>query len=196
MSACGNGTVDPGEQCDDNNVNDYDDCTTSCTINDQNIGAPCRCEGRDCSDTDPSAGTIIGCDNVEVPTDGSAVLACGRSIENRTYGITIYSAGGTCTLMAMSCTGSTLVCSMAPVAGDVDAFTCPAGSVEGTDTRTVMGATLTTKLCNKACDSQNDCRWNEEEDDGSPWEGDCGQWQCLIDPASGDGVCGDPRMLD
>ena len=195
MSTCGNGTLDPGEACDDGNTEDYDSCTTSCTVNDQNIGAPCRCEGRECSDTDPTAGRIIGCDNVVEPSDGSAVVACGRSIENRVYGITIYSAGGSCTLMAMSCTGTPFVCDRAPVVGDTTAFACPRGYVEGTDTRTVMGATLTTKICNKPCDGQNDCRWNEVEDSDSPWAGACGQWQCLLDPATGEGVCGDPRMV-
>ncbi|TMC60341.1 MAG: DUF4215 domain-containing protein, partial [Chloroflexi bacterium] len=29
---CGNGIVDPGEQCDDGNTNDFDDCRNDCTL--------------------------------------------------------------------------------------------------------------------------------------------------------------------
>jgi len=29
-SVCGNGVVEPGEQCDDGNTNDFDDCTNAC----------------------------------------------------------------------------------------------------------------------------------------------------------------------
>ncbi|OLE01882.1 MAG: hypothetical protein AUI36_43765, partial [Cyanobacteria bacterium 13_1_40CM_2_61_4] len=29
---CGNGVVDPGEQCDDGNTNDFDDCRNDCTL--------------------------------------------------------------------------------------------------------------------------------------------------------------------
>jgi hypothetical protein len=123
------------------------------------------------------------------------VLSCGRSIENTSFGIEIYSAGGTCTLLAMSCEGTAFICDMAPVAGDVDTFTCPTGYDVGTDTRTVAGATLTTMICNPTCDGHNDCRWNEEEDAESPFTG-CGQWQCLFDPGATEGICGDPRMSD
>ena|GEM_PF-3846148 len=32
---CGNGVVDPGEQCDDGNANDSDYCRSDCTLSEQ-----------------------------------------------------------------------------------------------------------------------------------------------------------------
>jgi cysteine-rich repeat protein len=192
MSLCGNSTVDPGEQCDDGNTDSFDDCTTSCTINDHNIGAPCRCTA-DCDDIDMTAGTIEGCENVVAPGDGTAELACGRSINNTTYGVQVYAAEGSCTLMAMGCTGTELICTLAPAVGNVDAFECPAPYIEGTDVREIMGATITTKLCGVPCDSQTDCRWNAVEAPDSPWAGECGQWQCLYSEDAGVNLCNDPR---
>jgi cysteine-rich repeat protein len=195
MDDCGNGTVDPGEACDDGNTDSYDSCTSSCTVNDQNVGAPCRCTAG-CDDTDPTAGTIVGCENVVIPAGTGGVLACGRSVHIAFPAMDIYSVEGSCTVMALNCTGSGMVCGMAPVVGDVDTFACPTGYNETTDVRTVMGATLTTKVCGKPCDGENDCRWNAY-DASPPTGGDhtnCGQWQCIEDADTGLFSCGDARM--
>ena len=193
MDSCGNGTVDPGEECDDGDDDSYDDCTTSCTINDHDVGAPCRCTSG-CDDQDPTAGTIVGCDSVVIPAGSGGVLACGRSVHISFPALDIYSVEGSCTVMALDCTGSGLVCGMAPVVGDIDTFACPTGTVEAVDTRSVMGATLTTMVCGRACDGMNDCRWNAY--DASPPTGhpNCGQWQCLQDSETGNWACGDARM--
>jgi len=192
MAQCGDASLDPGEECDDGDTDSYDDCTTSCTINHHDIGDPCQCTGSGCSDLDPTAGTIVGCDNVEVPTDGSGELACGRSINNTTYDIQVYAAEGSCELLAMHCEG--FLCGFIDIEhGDIDTFSCPAPFVQSTDVRTTSGVTVTTMLCAEPCDGQNDCRWNAVEAASSPWAGECGQWQCAPDD-DGVNVCLDPRI--
>ena len=46
-SRCGNGQVDPGEECDDGNQLDGDCCSSSCTF--EPAGGPCRSDGNSCT---------------------------------------------------------------------------------------------------------------------------------------------------
>jgi hypothetical protein len=189
IETCGNGSADLGEECDDGDTDSMNDCTTSCNTNDHGIGAPCICEGRDCSDTNFSAGDIVGCENVVIPEGSGGVLACMRSIHETISDYMTFFAGGMCTIMALECEGT--MCMFVSEFGDLDTFECPAGYVVHEDVRIIMGSTITSKLCMKTCDSPADCRWNEYDDF---WD-ECGEWDCVPstdDP--GTRVCSDMRM--
>ncbi len=191
LDLCGNASDDVGEQCDDGDDDSTDDCTTSCTVNDHGIGAPCSCTGGSCSVLDFTAGTIVGCDAIVSLADSSRTLGCVRSANDTTYGVQVYMAQGYCTLIAVGCSGA--LCFMVPTTGDVATFSCPAGYVEATDERTQMGMTITSKSCLVACDSDIDCRWNEAEAPDSPWTGSCGQYGCLPVGDAGELACTDDR---
>ncbi len=189
---CGNGTPEGWEACDDGNKNDYDNCTTSCTVNDHGFGQPCQCTGTGCTNMNFTAGTIVGCDAVTAPANSAK--ACTRSLKNF-VGNNAWVAGGYCTVMAMKCTGNTTVCALAPKVGDYDAFAaCPAGSSLVDQTRDVnyggLKATMYTKFCAKTCTQDHDCRLYEWD---SVW-GAAGQYACIDSPTvSGDKICYDPR---
>ena len=190
-SLCGNGSDDPGEQCDDGNADSYDDCTTSCTTNDHNIGAPCKCTA-DCDGMDFTSGTIEGCAAATAYADANRTLACTYTFVEETYGVQIFMAEGSCTLMAMSCEG--LLCGIVPVTGNVEAFTCPEPYVLVTQLRSIAGMTITTKTCQIPCEIQSDCRWNSTEDPANhEWAGTCGQYTCGDGGDAGEWICGDPR---
>jgi cysteine-rich repeat protein len=192
MASCGNGSLDPGEACDDGDADSFDACTTSCTVNDHHIGAPCRCTGSGCSALDFTAGTITGCSAMSGLEDSTRTLGCVRSSYDSTYSVSVYGAEGYCTLMAISCTGSWM-CVFAPTTGDVSRFACPSGYVVATETRVELGMTITTKSCMVACTSDRDCRWNAEELSGSPWYPGCGEWRCIPRGDGGAYICGDDR---
>jgi hypothetical protein len=190
QASCGNGSADTGEACDDGDTDSMNACTTSCTTNDHNIGAPCTCTGTGCSNTNFTAGTISGCESVSVPSGSGGVLGCFRSIHEGTSDYDTYYAEGYCTIMAVDCEGA--LCSMVPQPGDLDTFACPAGYYENEDVRTVYGMTITSKSCLQICTSDADCRWNAWDE----FRDACGQYLCL--PAPGDpsvSVCTDARML-
>jgi cysteine-rich repeat protein len=190
MADCGDGGLDPGEACDDGNLDEFDDCTTSCTANDHGIGAPCACVDG-CDDFDFSAGAIVGCGGVAAPPDGAAVPACIRAVEIPVFGYRVYAAGGYCSLYATGCAGAG--CAVVPVVGDVDEFTCPEGAVPRTivvDTGLVV---VTTKHCAVPCETQADCRWNATEETRPDGGRICGQWRCLYDPETVSFACVDPR---
>ncbi len=52
-SACGDGVVDPGEQCDDQNTNSEDGCDATCQIE---TGAICNAAGTECAGKDDCRG--------------------------------------------------------------------------------------------------------------------------------------------
>jgi cysteine-rich repeat protein len=191
MAGCGNGSVDPGEACDDSNDSSMDACTTSCTVNDHGIGAPCQCTGTGCTPLNPAAGTIVGCDAIAALADATRAVACARSVEEATIGVRLYFPAGYCMLASLSCTGS--LCSILPTVGDVDAFSCPAGSAVLTDTVTYTDTTITLKGCYHVCATEADCRWNEQEAADSPFPG-CGQYTCIAHGDAGERVCLDRRQ--
>jgi cysteine-rich repeat protein len=160
LATCGDGTVDPGEACDDGNDDSMDDCTTSCTVNDRGIHSPCtRSTGSD--DMDVTSGTITGCENVEVPENME--LAC--TLSNNFYTVTlVYAAEGDCQPIALKCTGA----ACPPDAGNYDAdITCPSGAVlvqknfDGP-----LQVHIDSKVCQKGCETDADCRWNAHDDSG------------------------------
>ncbi len=189
---CGDGASDPGEACDDGNTSSMDSCTTSCTVNDLHMGAPCTCTSG-CSHRDPSAGTISGCDNLASLANSSRELACLTSENDTLYDIFLHYAGGTCTLMARDCTGMG-VCGLLPDIGDVSTFTCPTGyAMVTSNPALITTATVVMKTCHPLCTSDRDCRWNEEELSGSPWYPDCGEYRCVPAGDGGESICYDSR---
>jgi cysteine-rich repeat protein len=192
QDTCGNGIHEPewGEQCDDGDNDSFDACTTSCTINDFGVGAPCTCTGS-CPVGDPTAPTISGCSGVVAPT--GSLVGCTRS--GSLGGGALYFARGFCTAWAHRCSPS-LLCAFAGIPssrGNYSAFVgpCPAGSVLVQQTITSSGVTLETKSCQKASDSDSDCRWNEYD----PYYSRCGHYECIASPSTpGTRVCFDSQM--
>jgi cysteine-rich repeat protein len=193
---CGNGTLDAGEACDDGDTDSMDDCTTSCTVNDRHIGAPCTCTGYACDRLVPWEGTVVGCTNVASHADSTRTLACLRSARETTAGVEIYFAEGYCSLVAVGCVSMISgACDAIPQTGDVSSFTCPTGYEEMTEARSAAGGliTVTTKSCHVICSSDADCRWKAEEETGSPWYGSCGEYRCVPRGDTGAHICVDEQ---
>jgi cysteine-rich repeat protein len=193
MSLCGNGSIDPGEHCDDGNSSSMDGCTTSCTLNDDGIGAPCACTGSECTPIDPTAGTIVGCDGLAVWAGATREVACLRSLDEPTFGVQLYFPSGYCTLIAFRCTGS--ICGAFREVGDVDAFSCPPDYAVVTDTESLGDSTVTTRSCHPVCSTEADCRWNEREAPDGPFPG-CGQYACIPHGDAGERICIDRRQVE
>ncbi len=159
LSLCGNGAMDPGEQCDDGNEDSTDACTTSCTVNDGSYHTPCHCEGDLCDDTNLAAGTIVGCENVEVPM--GAALACFRS--SNLFNVTLtYFAEGECGVISLVCEGSALC---PPSIADYPNHTeCPAGTQFIDKHVSTLGVEVDSKVCQKTCASDMECRWNAHDE--------------------------------
>ena len=154
LSLCGNGQMDPGEACDDGNQDSHDDCTTSCTVNDKGNHAPCKRMCQQNCDTDVTSGTFTGCDNLEVPPGAEAVCYVSTKFAPAPR----YFAEGECAVTAQVCDGG-LLCP--PDVGDYDALTeCPAGTTLIDRTTMALNITVKTKVCQKTCESDAECRWN------------------------------------
>ncbi len=161
------------------------------------IGTACSCSADGDSVCDlmgvplVNGGIISGCDSVPAVWTG-AERACQRSYPGELSGATYY-ANGFCTLMAVDCTGNSLVCNPAMFGDYANMQSCPKNTVLldysiDVDVMGVQG-TLYTKSCAPGCETDEDCR-NTEDD---PVLGDKTQYQCL----DRDGVrfCQDPRNL-
>jgi hypothetical protein len=133
----------------------------------------------------------VGCDAIATLADATRAVACARSVEEPTIGVQLYFPVGYCMLAALRCTGS--LCSILPTVGNVDAFSCPAGSAVLTDTVTVTDTTVVLKGCYRMCATEADCRWNEREAADSPFPG-CGQYTCIAHGDAGERVCLDRRQ--
>ncbi len=154
LSLCGNGKMDPGEACDDGNQDSHDDCTTSCTVNDKGYHAPCKRMCQQNCDTDVSSGTFTGCDNMEVPDGAKAVCYVSTKFAPAPR----YFAEGECATTAQTCSGGILC---PPNVGNYDALKeCPAGTTLVDRTTMALGITVKTKVCQKVCVSDAECRWN------------------------------------
>lgn len=192
---CGNQQVDGAEACDDGNASSMDGCTTSCTANDRGVGAPCTCQDTpqsSCRTSNPTAGAIIGCDGLSVPP--GAELGCLRS--GTVDGASIYFSGGFCTAFASRCSPSVLcwAAGIPIVVGDYAAFVgpCPSGSLLVEQEINALGMTLETRSCQRLCQREADCRWNEYD---VIWN-ECGGYRCVdMGDGSGRRVCLDVRVL-
>ena len=184
LSLCGNGKVDPGEACDDGNQDSYDECTTSCTVNDGDYHAPCKRQCEKNCDTDVSSGTFTGCDNVEVPKGGAAVCY----VSTKFVLAPRHFAEGECSVTAQSCDGGVLC---PPDIGDYDMLkTCPDGTALVDRTTEKAGIQVHTKVCQKTCESDSECRWNAYDSIyGVP-----GQFRCQTTKESqGVKICADAQ---
>ncbi len=184
LSLCGNGKVDPGEACDDGNQDSYDACTTSCTENDKGYHAPCKRMCNQNCDTDVSSGTFTGCESMEVPDGAEAVcyVSTKFALAQR------YFAEGECATTAQTCSGGILC---PPNIGDYNALkTCPAGTTLIDRTTMAAGITVKTKVCQKTCESDADCRWNAFD---TIW-GKSGEYRCQVTADSNDvKICADAQ---
>jgi cysteine-rich repeat protein len=154
LALCGNGQMDPGEACDDGNQDSYDACTTSCTLNDKDYHAPCKRMCNNECDTDVSSGTFTGCDNMQVPANAEGVCY----VSTKFFLAPRYFAEGECAATAQVCTGGILC---PPNIGNYDMLKeCPAGTTLIDRTTMASGLTVKTKVCQKVCESDADCRWN------------------------------------
>jgi cysteine-rich repeat protein len=79
-SLCGNGTLDPGEACDDGNPTDGDGCDSNCTVTACGNGIPTA--GEACDDGNPTAGDGCEPDCTLTPP----LLLSGRSLLVRDRG--------------------------------------------------------------------------------------------------------------
>jgi cysteine-rich repeat protein len=74
---CGNGTRDPGEQCDDGNRTSDDGCTIACTVCGDGVVAP----GEECDDGNLVSGD--GCDaNCTVTACGNGIQTAGETCDD------------------------------------------------------------------------------------------------------------------
>jgi cysteine-rich repeat protein len=191
LATCNDGNLDPGEECDDGNADSMDACTTSCTINHMGVHAACTVF-QDGMEIDPqfnvAEGDIQNCDGV-TPVSGTEV-GCNRSWSYIGNNL-VYAAGGDCQMISLKCEGGVL-CPAGPI-GDYDAVTeCPAGHVliDKTIEGDAVVPTIKSRVCLRACESDRDCRWNEED----VYWGGPGEYRCQVTPLSGGNkVCNDGR---
>jgi len=77
---CGDGRVDPGEQCDDGNTNDCDGCSNTCTLV-TGCGDGVVCGSEECDD-----GNTADCDGCSSMCTIESGLRCGDGIVNDACG--------------------------------------------------------------------------------------------------------------
>ncbi|PRP95455.1 hypothetical protein ENSA5_39200 [Enhygromyxa salina] len=190
LATCNDGQLDPGEDCDDGNADSKDACTTSCTANTMAVHAACTVF-EDGEEVDPlfnvSEGDIQNCTNME-PIAGTEV-GCNRSWEYIGNNL-VYAAGGDCQMIALECDGD--LCPAGPIGDYGSVNSCPAGHVLVDKVIEGNGGvpTIRSKVCLLACESDRDCRWNEED---TFWAGP-GEYRCATTPLSGgEKVCNDGR---
>jgi cysteine-rich repeat protein len=192
LPTCGDGELDPGEQCDDGNQDSLDACTTSCTKNEGSYHDPCfrLCNGKTCSANDVAAGEITGCEKIVAPA--GALKICYESGNVKIQGIIdkkLYFAEGDCSISAQKCTG--LFCPGSATFGNYDAFNaCPDGTTLVDRTTEQGGVKVQTKVCQKVCASDIECRWNAHDEF---WKAP-GRYRCQTTPDSkGVKICADAQ---
>jgi len=161
------------------------------------IGSACRCNPTPESECDVSTipmingGEIMGCDSVPKDWPG-AELACHRSYAGD-LSVPFYYANGFCSLVAVGCTGDSVICDLG-IVGDYEAMvSCPENSALVAWAIEIsqlgLAAELSYKNCTPFCETDRDCR-NTEND---PLRGEKTQYKCL--EKNGVRFCQDPRNL-
>jgi virginiamycin B lyase len=79
-AVCGNGVVEPGEECDDGNTNDCDGCSNDCTLV-TGCGDGLLCDAEQCDD-----GNRASCDGCSKTCTVESGLLCGDGIVNGACG--------------------------------------------------------------------------------------------------------------
>jgi cysteine-rich repeat protein len=79
-AVCGDGIVDPGEECDDGNTDDCDGCSNHCTLV-TGCGDSVVCGAEQCDD-----GNTTSCDGCSSTCTTESGLLCGDGIVNTTCG--------------------------------------------------------------------------------------------------------------
>jgi len=147
FGVCGDGLLDPGEQCDDGNALDGDCCSSTCQF--EVNGAPCGdgqiCNGQETCDGGGLciAGTALDCDDANPCTDDACSQSLGCTSTNNTAPC---DDGDVCTTTdvcsAGSCVGTPLDCD--------DGNVC-------TDDACVPGSGCTNTNNTAACDDEDPC---------------------------------------
>ncbi len=212
---CGNGTVDPGEECDDGNVTAGDGCETNCLYS-CHAAADCR-ETPDNPCTDDSCATVAGgqacthafntlpCNDGSVCTSndvcaGGACAGLRIDGDGDTYGPDA-ACGGDCNdTLASVHPGAVEVCN--GVDDDCDGttdngagMTCARGSSRACVTTGPGGSCAGTEACTSACvwsgscelAATESCNGSDDDCDGLTDEG----FECVFgSTASCSGPCG------
>ena len=181
---CGDGVVDPGEDCDDMNDDNTDDCVEGCidascgdgfihAVNEECDGAPpdgetCASQGQPggglaCDGACMIDNTGCACGNSQAPVGGMCPPACTGGCD-----------GTTCNI---DCQGNS--------ACEDDAVACPAGwdcAVDCDGNSACNGATITCNVqaCTVACAGNFGCRNATVT---------CGAGTCAVACSTGNSVC-------
>lgn len=159
LSVCGDGTVDPGEQCDDGNLDDGDCCSRLCEPSP--TGLPCD-DGDACT-SDDRCDAQGRCEGGAGPCgDGVVDEACGEQCDdgNATAGDC---CGATCRFepVGAACAGDSEVCTDDVCDG---AGACmhadnqsPCDDGDACTVEDVCGAGICTRGTDVTCDDDNQC---------------------------------------
>ncbi len=169
---CGNGTVDPGEQCDDGNTSEHDGCTSICTI-EAFCGNGTIEPGEECDDGNFE-------DEDGCASDCSLETGCGNGrleVGEQCDDDNLASGDG--------CTGDCRIEAAAPVCGNgIFEYT------EGCDD----GNTTDGDGCSASCEREDGCgngemTGTEQCDDGNNISGDGCSSDCFVEFICGNNFC-------
>ncbi len=205
---CGNGIVDPGEQCDDGNGNDFDDCRNDCTL-------PLCCfivpateqycdDGNPCTDDtfDPSRGCAHErndrcCQTSGECSDGETCRPCDACFLNH-WACCDNKGGAACLVPVVTDTCAELADGVG--CGDSNACTvddaCGSHTCSGTPRNCDDGRACTDDTCNEASGCVNtptrcNCTTDADCDDHNPCtEDSCAGGTCRTTPLTDGHTCG------
>jgi cysteine-rich repeat protein len=167
QAVCGDGVVDPGEQCDDGNTLDGDCCSSTCTFDPD--GSSCT-DGQFCNGEETCDGA--GSCQAGLPVDCSDGVGCTDDACDEDADACVNAPNdANCPDDGLFCDGLEFCDAMNDCQSTGDP--CPLGTVcsEGSDT----------------CDAVAACgngilEPGEECDDGNTLDGDCCSSQCFFEP--------------
>jgi cysteine-rich repeat protein len=112
VTRCGNGTIDPGEQCDDGNTTNGDGCDANCTLT--GCGNAVGSAGEECDDGNRVSGDGCDADCTRTRCGNGIVTATWPNIETCDDGNTVDGDGcSSCTReVGWSCEGSPSTCAL------------------------------------------------------------------------------------
>jgi len=166
QTACGDGKVDPGEQCDDGNTTNGDGCENNCTL--PTCGNGIRDFGEQCDDGNATNGD--GCENnCTLPACGNGIVDCSEQCDD----------GNTADGDACETDCTLPVCGNGIVDADEQCDDGPGNNGPG-------------RRCNATC-RLNVCGDGDRQigveqcDDGNTFNGDACEANCTL-PACGNGI--------
>jgi cysteine-rich repeat protein len=167
QAVCGDGVVDPGEQCDDGNTLDGDCCSSTCTFDPD--GSSCT-DGQFCNGEETCDGA--GSCQAGLPVDCSDGVGCTDDACDEDADACVNAPNdANCPDDGMFCSGLEFCDAVSDCSSTGDP--CPLGTVcsEGSDTCDAVAA-----CGNGILESGEEC------DDGNTLDGDCCSSQCFFEP--------------